>query len=383
MPPTSWRRHNCTCPVFLACLPISYSVTTPVLLFKWTLQMPTTATKPRITFIEQNAPVDEYGRALYAVARSVIRALLDSLTDEDLTDLNCSAGDVTLRQLAKVIRLERDKGMRGDGFEWAVHEAITGKEPMVIDPLATAIKKASPKMGSVDPTSLLFGYERAKYLGFLKAVVQSAGYDPVLLPEGSGRPFQFGPWVALAANGKAAEPQLNERIKQIWKTDLFVGGEGMEKYMAATVKSNYKLLEPGRGLRIGIVPESTSTAHRAGVQYSDKYKLWLVTLPDPNGFTGLFNDAYHSVARAICTVGKQEPPDYYAKPSAKGQKVQEQLERYPGVKVIEIEGALNEAAQQNLVNSQTKLLGVNAPSWLHMKQISARIIAPKPSFVSL
>jgi hypothetical protein len=79
--------------------------------------------KPRVTFIEQSAPQDEYGRALYAVARSVLRALLDSLTDEDLTDLNTLLEEVRMRQLAKVARVDRDKGLRGDGFEWAVHEA--------------------------------------------------------------------------------------------------------------------------------------------------------------------------------------------------------------------------------------------------------------------
>ena len=31
----------------------------------------------QITFIQQNAPVDEPGRAMYAVTRSVIRALID------------------------------------------------------------------------------------------------------------------------------------------------------------------------------------------------------------------------------------------------------------------------------------------------------------------
>ncbi len=79
-----------------------------------------------VTFIEQDAPIDEYGRALYAVARSIVRALLDSLSEEDLTDLNSPIGNVTMRQLAKVVRLDRDRGMRGDGFEWAVHEAIIG-----------------------------------------------------------------------------------------------------------------------------------------------------------------------------------------------------------------------------------------------------------------
>lgn len=30
----------------------------------------------QVTFLQQAAPVDEYGRALYAVARSIIRALI-------------------------------------------------------------------------------------------------------------------------------------------------------------------------------------------------------------------------------------------------------------------------------------------------------------------
>ena len=147
--------------------------------------------RPQVTFLEQNAPVDEYGRALYAVCRSVIRALLDSLSNEDLIDLNTPIKDVSMRQLAKVARIDSDKGMRGDGFEWAVHEAIVGEEPLVIDPIARALKKASPKIKDSMPISLMFGQERAKYLGFTEAVVDKAGTDAYLLPQGSGRPFVF------------------------------------------------------------------------------------------------------------------------------------------------------------------------------------------------
>jgi hypothetical protein len=50
-----------------------------------------------VTFIEQMAPIDEYGRALYAVCRSILRALLDSLTTQDLTILNTPTADVTMR----------------------------------------------------------------------------------------------------------------------------------------------------------------------------------------------------------------------------------------------------------------------------------------------
>lgn len=344
---------------------------------------PSANMKPKITFIEQNAPIDEYGRALYAVARSVVRALLDSLTDEDLGDLNTPLEKVTMRQLSKVIRIDRDKGMRGDGFEWAVHEAIIGKETRVLEPIYNALKRCSRSVKDAEPNSLLFGQERARYLGFLDAVVDEAGTDAYLLPEGSGRPFRFGPWVATAARGSLSEAVLPPRIKQVWKTDLFLSTIGDPRYFAASVKSNYAMLESGKGLRIGIVPESTHKNNHSGIRYAGDKGLWVVSLADPNGFMGLFNDAYMAVGRAVCTLGKQNPPPYYTKPSAKAQRVQEQIEKYPNSSVFDVEGALNDAAQQDLVSSQEKLVSVNAPHWLHIKEMAPRVISPKPKFVKL
>ncbi len=340
------------------------------------------AARPKVTFVEQDAPIEEYGRALYAVARSVLRAHLDALSDEDLADLNTPLSEVRMRQLAKVCRLDRDLGMRGDGFEWAVHEAILGKEQRVLTPLSEAMERATKYLKDVEPNSLMFGQERARYLGFTDAVVDEAGTDAFLLPEGSGRPFRFGPWVATAAAGKAAEPYLPDRIKAIWKTDLFLSGAHNPRYLAATVKSNFDLLEGGRGLRIGIVPESPAH-NRSGIRYSTSHKLWVVSLADPNGFMGLFNDAYVAVGRAICALGRQPQPPYYTKPSAKAQKVQVQLEKYPDATVLEIESALDEAAQQKLVSVTNQLIGVNPPHWLHIKEMAPRIITAKPKFDKL
>lgn len=338
---------------------------------------------PNVTFIEQNAPVDEYGRALYAVARSVIRAFIDSLSDEDLLDLNTPIEEVRMRQLAKVARPERDKGMRGDGFEWAVHEAIMGQEPKVINPLHAAMKRACPKVRDSAPMSLMFGYERAKYLGFLDAVIDGAGSDAYLLPEGRGRPFDFRPWVSRAAQGHLSERYLPGRIKKLWKTDLFVSAESDPRYFAATIKSNYAQIEGGSGLRIGIVPESPNHTNRAGVRYNSASGLWIVSLADPDGFMGLYNDAYNAVVRAMCTLGKQDPPPYFTKPSAKAQSVQGQLEKYPDALALEIESALDDAAQQDLVTSTHRLVGVNAPDWLHIKEMLPKVISPKPRFTKL
>ena len=111
-----------------------------------------------VTFLRQVEPMDEYGRALYAVTGSIIRAMIDQLSSEDLADLNCTNETITLRQFSKLARLERDKGMKGDGFEWAVHEAIVGGEPLVLEPVSEALTKVSKKLVTDHPTSLLFGH---------------------------------------------------------------------------------------------------------------------------------------------------------------------------------------------------------------------------------
>ncbi|MDN3478836.1 hypothetical protein [Curtobacterium sp. APC 4022] len=333
-----------------------------------------------VTFLNQREPIDEPGRALAAVGRSVLRALLDSLSAADLTDLNATAGEVTMRQLAKVGRIDRDKGMQGDGFEWAVHEAIVGGELKVTEPIAAALAKASPSFRSMsDPTSLLFGYERAKYLGFLEATVKAAGNQAVLLPDGQGHPFAFGPWVSVAAEGKAAEAKLKDRIKSVWKTDIFLSDQDEMRYAAATIKSNHALLETGPGLRLGIVPEATNL--KAGTRRRDG--LWLAVLPDRDGFMALFHDGFQAVAEAMDTLGKMSRGKYYAKPSVAGQKMQAQLEKYPTAKVVDIVAALDEIAQQQLIGVSTKLVSVEAPDWLLLKEKAPKVITAKPSFEPL
>ena len=67
-----------------------------------------------------------------------------------------------------------------------------------------------------------------------------------------------------------------------------------------------------------------------------------------------------------------------------GAEIQEQLEKYPSAPVQEIEAALDDAAQQDLVDVDETLVSVDAPPWLHLGQPSASsIVAPRPSFRKL
>ena len=195
------------------------------------------------------------------------------------------------------------------------------------EPVSDAMVRASRKFATMtSPTSLLFGYERAKYLGFLDAAVEDADIEAVLLPDGRGRPYYFdGPWMRYAAKGKVAESQLGARIRKVWKTDLFLSDEYRHRHVAATIKSNWRQLEDDPGLRLGIVPEAKDLP--SGVRRHGD--LWLAVLPDPNGFMGLFNDAYESVAEAVFTLGKHDRGNYSYKPTPTGQRLQRQLEKTP------------------------------------------------------
>ena len=82
----------------------------------------------------------------------------------------------------------------------------------------------------------------------------------------------------------------------------------------------------------------------------------------------------------MLTLGKMPQPPYFVKPTPSAQRIQEQLERFGDAKAVEVEDALNEAAQQDLVGINHRLIGVNAPDWLHIKQMAPKMLSPKPRF---
>jgi hypothetical protein len=50
---------------------------------------------------------------------------------------------------------------------------------------------------------------------------------------------------------------------------------------------------------------------------------------------------------------------------------------------MDIEGALNEAAQQELIGVDHRLVSVEPPPWLHIHERRTPVLAPKPSFERL
>jgi hypothetical protein len=62
-----------------------------------------------------------------------------------------------------------------------------------VEIVCDTVTRASKRVRIAQPTSLLFGHERAKYLGVMDAVIENATDEAVLIPDGQGHPFAFGP----------------------------------------------------------------------------------------------------------------------------------------------------------------------------------------------
>ncbi len=97
----------------------------------------------------------------------------------------------------------------------------------------------------------------------------------------------------------------------------------------------------------------------------------------------LFHVIIESVGEAILKSGKHDREAYWYKPTAQGQRLQEQLEKYENSKVVDILDALNEAAQQNLIGVNERLVSVDAPPWLTVADKPVPVIAPRPAFEKL
>lgn len=89
----------------------------------------------RTTWTRASSPSHSIEGAI--AKRATTKSRNQAILDTAPTDM------LRMRQLSKVVRLDRDKGMKGDGFEWAVHEAILGGENKVLSPIHEAMTRAS------------------------------------------------------------------------------------------------------------------------------------------------------------------------------------------------------------------------------------------------
>lgn len=334
---------------------------------------------PVVHRLVQRERVEDYRAALFSVARSILVAMLDGLGRTQLEVIQeTERGRVKLGQLAWVARLPRDKGARGDGFEWAVHAAVADGDSGVCGRLARAMCDAAEAARGDTIHSVLFGYERARNPEFLREFLSEMGAYPRLLPGGRGRSAPIGDVLSSLVDGPRAD--LPERFASVWKADMFLSAEGSDKWLAATVKSNPELLEGGSGLRVGVVAEwpDWPASDDLSPTRLDDLGLIVAVLPDHDGFVRVFNDGYAAVAEALRVIG-QHPPEWvphYLKPTVVGQEIARELTLHASTPVVEIVDELGLYGQRGLITPDRRRFSV--PGWLRNNRMQPFVATARP-----
>jgi len=196
--------------------------------------------------------VDEVG-ALVAVSRPVIVGVLQSISDEVVSTFG-ERDQLPLRLLGRLRK--RGDGDCGIAFEYAVHDAVTSGDPVVLERVSDALNKCRIARGN--PASILFAIEKAGAQQLISTELGLITDNSRILTGQPGQPLKLQKYMnALAASFRRPGMRLNlpQSIRGLWKADLFLGSTEQDHWVGTTVKINPTSLESARGLRVAIIPE--------------------------------------------------------------------------------------------------------------------------------
>lgn len=287
-------------------------------------------------------------QALVAIVRPIIAATLYAVKREVVKEVG-GYQSVTLAMLARLYRA-------GDGdcglcFEWAVHEALGERNPIVMDRLGTALRRHCQIYG--DPASILFGVEKDGSRQVIDTAKSRLTDESLLMYGTAGRPLKLKRHlnlVAAAFNRPAARLALPQSIRGLWKADLFVGDERDDRWVGTSVKINRQQLEAAKGLRIGIVPSSQGTTD--AILKDEIRNLIVVPLPHDGSFMQVFYEGWGIVQQFIAADARI--PRLAALPRPAHRQVARELEDRRKFPVLDVLDALLPLAQPELLETSER-----------------------------
>jgi hypothetical protein len=197
-------------------------------------------------------PVADEVLALTAVVRPILMGVLYALKDDVIRQAG-GRENITLALLSRLYRA--GDGDCGICFEYAVHEAMTRRDPRVIERVNDAIRLC--RINGNDPQSILFGLEKSGALQLIDSVAEMLTEDSRVLAGTVGQPpklLKHLHTIAGAFRNARTRLSLPSSIRGLWKADLVVGYPEREQWVGTSVKISPTQLEGAPGLRIGIVP---------------------------------------------------------------------------------------------------------------------------------
>lgn len=249
----------------------------------------------RLRLEQQRNPVADEVAALTSVVLPILEATLYSLKQDVVRQVG-GYGRITLDLLTRLY-------VPGDGdcgicFEWAVHDAITRRDPMVMERVQEALKECRVPRGATK--SILFGAEKSGSLQIIDTARDLLTDNSALYTGVRGRPIKIKRYfdtVVASLRRPQSRDTLPQSIQGLWKTDLFVGDESADVWVATTVKINPNQLEGAKGLRIGIVPNKQGMDDR--VRYESGKNLVICPLNHDASFMEVFYNGWSIVQQII------------------------------------------------------------------------------------
>lgn len=296
---------------------------------------------------QQNEIADEVS-AITAVVRPILEGVLYALKEEVAKEVG-GYNNIKLKMLPRLYRPgDRDCGIC---FEYAVHAALTDREPTVAERVHDAMSKCG--VPGEQPESILFGVEKTGALNLINTAKERLTDESRLLAGNRGQPAKLKRHIdsiAAAFRKKEARQALPWSISGLWKADLFLGYTDSDRWVATTVKINPTQLEGAQGLRIGIVPARGGAED--DIRRDDRRNLIICPLPHDHGFMEVFYEGW-SVVQQFITADARVPREVYL-PRHAGRQVALFLAERREFPVVDVIDALKPLSQPELLKTEAQ-----------------------------
>lgn len=327
----------------------------------------------KIKCIQSNEVNSEY-EALFSVIHPILTGLVHTLKHEIVEQVG-GYENISLELFTRLY--EPGDGDCGICFEYAVHDAIISKDPDVLNRIDSALSKFCKIKGD-DPSSILFGVEKANDLQFIDSVKEHLTDDSILLTGDRGKPIKLKRHIngVVSSFRKPKEREkLPSSINGLWKADLFVGNILSDKWVGTTVKINPKQLESAKGLRLGIVPSAQGKSDK--IFKHETKNLIVCPVPYDQSFMEIFYEGWNIVKQFILAKGKM--PKEINLSSGLDRLVCKELvnrTKFPIIDVIEV---LKTMSQPHLLTVQNEDITIESNTVEDAKVNS--IVAPLSRYI--
>ncbi len=298
--------------------------------------------------LQQNDPAEEVS-ALIAVTRPILIGLMFALKRDVVAQVG-GYDSITLALLARLY-------LPGDGdcgicYEYAVHDAIRRRDPVIVERVYDALSKHCRVPGT-DIESILFGAEKTGAVQLIDSAENILTDDSRLLTGKRSQPPKLKSYLhmlAAAFSKESTRRSLPTSINGLWKADLFLGCRDSDRWVGTSVKINPRHLEPANGLRIGIVPAQQGTPDL--IRRDEAKNLIICPLPYDGSFMELFYNAWGIVQQFLFADSSLPKPVNLPIPSHR--RVAKELQDRRDFPVLEVWEALGPLAQPYLLKNKTE-----------------------------